>query len=328
GRQRQAACEGLHFLLQHGLGFAPRLGMGGDQQILDDRLLFGLEERDIDGDALEIALGGKFYHDKATARCALHFDLIELSLHLLHFCLELGGLFHHAHEIHVTRASIDARVQRSSFSEENGISLSPLPAWISCESRSGPRTSTISAPGKRVSTACTNGSARTPRINSARCASSCDFTVGAPVSLETTTIQRLPVHSESFRDNVVTSVFTALGSSAISRRPSSQRTNRTSRSRAVLTCRSRLSAARASTSSNRDNARTGAASSTRSTGSPATIAPASAARGTPRGVSNRGAAALVAFGCGVPPRCGGADVPVPLSASERTTSSGVGRSAT
>ena len=101
------------------------------------------------------------------------------------------------------------------------------------------------APGKRASTACTSGSARTPVFSSACRASCCDLRSAAPCSAETTTIQRRPVHCESLRERSLTSVLAALGSSAMSSRPSSQRTSRTSRSSAALTPRSRFCAASA-----------------------------------------------------------------------------------
>ena len=74
---------------------------------------------------------------------------------------------------------------------------------------------TISAPGKRASTAATSGSARTPVLSSAGRASFWAFTVGWPCSAETTTIQRRLVHCENLRARSLTSVFAALFSSAI-----------------------------------------------------------------------------------------------------------------
>ena len=92
------------------------------------------------------------------------------------------------------------------------------------------RTSTISAPGKRASTACTRGSARTPVLSSAWRASFCDLTVAlalfgrhhdhpAPVG---------PLRELS-RQVVDQRLRARFGSSPISSRPSSQRTSRTSR---------------------------------------------------------------------------------------------------
>ena len=71
------------------------------------------------------------------------------------------------------------------------MSSAPCPFEAASQAVASPplRTSTISAPGKRASTACTSGLARTSLLSSVFRASFCDLTVGWPSSVETTTIQ-------------------------------------------------------------------------------------------------------------------------------------------
>src|SRR5215472_16602467 len=93
-------------------------------------------------------------------------------------------------------------------------------------------------------TAWTKGSPRTPSFISALRISAWVRSEGEPASAEIATIQRRPVQSASFFESSPIKVLRAPASSAISRVPSSKRTSRTSRSRALLIERSRFSAAR------------------------------------------------------------------------------------
>src|SRR5262245_21854726 len=348
GRKRQAAGDGLHLVLQQRLGLAPRVGMGGHDEVLHDLLLRRLHQRVVDLDGLHLALSGELDADEAAARGALHLELVELGLHRFHLGLELSGLLHQAQEIShcsvlLRRASdrLSSRHQSSSSGRTWAPNAEPSSSGACSASSGSPvgsaggnaasplRTSTISAPGKRASTACTSGSARTPLLSSACRASFCDLTVGPPGSADTTTIQRRLVHCENLRARSLTSVFAALGSRPISSRPSSQRTSRTSRSSASLTPRSRFCTASAISSSKPPT--TSAAGPGSGSGRRATsLDGASAARGAPREVSTRGAPErdAEAIGAGAPaPDWLGARAAVPLPPSERTTSSGVGRSA-
>src|SRR5262245_12445319 len=367
-RQRQPAGEAFHLLLHHGLRLAPRIRVSRDDQVFDDVLFFRLEQGGVDRRAFHLALGGQLDHDETAARLAFDLDLVELGLHLLHFRLQLRRLFHQAHEIrHVVsivmlrhdgwsrdKGSPAARPRHqgtqgsspsayrpsgSKTSSAGGSADVSSPVPISAGAAfAGGRTPMISAPGNRLSTACTSGSAVTPRIRSALRASACDFSVGAPCSADTTTIQRRPVHCDSLRESSPTSVAAAPGSSATSSLPSSKATRRTSRSRTVRTTRSRFSPASAIRSSNRATASgagadagAGAASAMRAIGSRAGAAAewdAAAARANgaavARGPGPPGAPAIGE----TPPLPVRAAAPEPSpSASDRITSSGLGRSA-
>src|SRR5262245_25300733 len=199
--------------------------MGGDNEVLQDLLLRRLHQRVVDLDGLHLALSGEFDADQAAARGALHLELVELGLHRLHLGLELSGLFHQAQEIShcsiLLRRAPD-RLQEPASSSSSGRTCAPNAEPSSsgaCSVSSGSpvgsaggdaasplRTSTISAPGKRASTACTSGSARTPLLSSACRASFCDRTVGPPGSADTPTIRRRLVHSETLRARSLPSV--------------------------------------------------------------------------------------------------------------------------
>ena len=113
-----------------------------------------------------LALAGELDGDEPAARGALDLDLVELGLHRLHLGLEFGACFirprksaiaHLLPRVCATTAKPQARRSggRSASSEVQ-------PRGQDLRRRSPPapsRTSTISAPGKRASTACTSGSA-------------------------------------------------------------------------------------------------------------------------------------------------------------------------
>ena len=99
GRQRQPAGEALHLVLHHRLRLAARVRMRGDEQVFDDLLLLRLEQRVVDRNTLELALGAQPDGDQGAAGASLDLDLLELRLHLLQLRLQLGCLLHHSHEI-------------------------------------------------------------------------------------------------------------------------------------------------------------------------------------------------------------------------------------
>src|SRR5262245_53995457 len=179
--------------------------MGCDDEILQDLPLRRLHERVIDLDAFHLALAGEFDGDEAAARRALDLDLVELGLHRLHLGLEFSGLLHQSQEIRHRSlllrrpAQLNSSTQRSSSASSgrslcgncapnaepsssggsSGAASSEPPGDSSWGKAAAPlRTSTISAPGKRASTACTSGSARTPVLSSPCRATFCHRTLG------------------------------------------------------------------------------------------------------------------------------------------------------
>src|SRR6266852_6697550 len=102
-RQRQAAGNILHFLLQQCFGLSPRIGVCGNDEVFHNFLFLRLHEGWIYLNALHLALAGKPDSDDPSARHALDFNHVELSLHGFHLGLELSRLLHQAEEIcHVT----------------------------------------------------------------------------------------------------------------------------------------------------------------------------------------------------------------------------------
>src|SRR5208282_4141426 len=137
--------------------------MGGDEKVFEDFLLIGLDQRIVDMHGPELALAGKLDGEQAAAGRAIDLDAVELRLHRLHLRFEFGGLFHQAEKIsHTAPSYASSSAMSLSFWAISGTSSAPaagvLPGW---------RTSTISAPGKRWSTACTSGSPRTSSFSSA-----------------------------------------------------------------------------------------------------------------------------------------------------------------
>src|SRR5215471_5778418 len=100
GWERQAAGELFHLILQQHFRLAPRVGMGGDDQVLGDLVLVRLPQARIDRQTLELALGGEPHLHEIAARRALDFDAVELSLQLLHFRLKLRCLLRQIEKIH------------------------------------------------------------------------------------------------------------------------------------------------------------------------------------------------------------------------------------
>src|SRR5262245_32188482 len=76
GRQRQAAGDGFHLLLQHRLGLAPRVAEGGNDEVLHDLLLLRLDQGVVDLDALHVALAGELDRDQTAAGGALDLDVV------------------------------------------------------------------------------------------------------------------------------------------------------------------------------------------------------------------------------------------------------------
>src|SRR4051812_585944 len=70
-RERQATGDGAHLLLHKGLDLAAGVGVGGDDQILDDLLFIRLDQTHVDLDALHVALAVEPHCDEAAAGGAL-----------------------------------------------------------------------------------------------------------------------------------------------------------------------------------------------------------------------------------------------------------------
>ena len=229
--------------------------MRGDQQILEDFLLVRLDQRRVD---LARPSPRPWRSASPLTRPppddALDLDLVELVLHRLHLRSAAGPPASSGRENPPSRrfliesSSIDRRRRRPDCRRA-----------VFAASRRRP-----AAPAARRSAAHVDdlgaGKARQHRLDQrigrarrARARLLRGFRLRSqrrlrPASAETTTIQRRPVHCSSLRDRSLTSVCAALGSSAISSRPSSKRTSRTSRSSAGLVSRSRFSAASATSS--------------------------------------------------------------------------------
>src|SRR5262249_36894483 len=92
GRQREAAGEFFHLVLQQGFRLAPRIGMGGDDQVLGDLALLSLPRARTDREALELPLGGEPHLDEVPTRRALDLDAVEFGLERLHLRLKLRRL--------------------------------------------------------------------------------------------------------------------------------------------------------------------------------------------------------------------------------------------
>src|SRR5579863_7243322 len=122
--------------------------------------------------------------------------MAELFLHRLHFRLQLRRLLHHAENI--SHQSPSWNRYRSSLS---GLSAGSSPlASDSGGSGASLRTSTTLAPGNRASTSFTRGSASAARSRWFFWTSFCARSVDCPVSLDTITVQRRPVHCSSLRE--------------------------------------------------------------------------------------------------------------------------------
>src|SRR3954464_13625188 len=190
-RQRQTASEAFHLVLHNLFGFAARVSVSGNEQVFEDFFFARLDQRVVNLDAFHFALGAELNRDHAAAGGPFDSDAFELGLHLLHLRLQLCSLLHHAQKI--GHQSSRSQLSPKPMSSGSGISASVV-ARGSGTASLPPRTPTISAPGKRSSTALTNGSARTPTSSSAFLTSATDFSVGAPGSREITTIHDRPVH--------------------------------------------------------------------------------------------------------------------------------------
>jgi hypothetical protein len=84
-----------HKLLEPALG----IGMGGDDQILENLLLFGLEQARIDIGPRERTFAIERDLDEPAARLPDDRHLAELCLHVLHAGLHLLDLLHHGAKI-------------------------------------------------------------------------------------------------------------------------------------------------------------------------------------------------------------------------------------
>ena len=121
----------------------------------------GLDQLLVDAHALHVALGGQRDRHHAAARGALDRDLVELGLHLLHLRLQLRRLLHQPEEISHRSPVIVAGAVVVGIGQRL-IVAGRRHSVVRRDQSSRRRTPTISAPGKRASTACTSGSARTP----------------------------------------------------------------------------------------------------------------------------------------------------------------------
>src|SRR5690606_38185409 len=102
GRQREPFGDLGEFLLGPRLRSFRRLLDRGDDQVLDHLALLGLEERGIDREPAQLALGRGHRLHEAGARLALDLDRVELLLHLGHLGLHLLRLTHEL--AHVAKA--------------------------------------------------------------------------------------------------------------------------------------------------------------------------------------------------------------------------------
>src|SRR5712691_12421541 len=216
-RQRQAAGQFAHFFFHRALGLGAGIGVSRRNQILDDFLFRGLQQARVDRNVFQRALGAEDDGDKPAASRAGVLGRLELRLHLLHAALQLLHLAHHAHEV---------GHHGSPRSSESRSSIAPSPVSVSLAASSRRRTSTISAPGKRSSTAFTKGSERTSCASATFFAAALSASVGAPSESEIATNQRLPVHSVSLVESSLVMPAGTPDASAISRRPSWMRTSR------------------------------------------------------------------------------------------------------
>src|ERR1700760_520556 len=115
--------------------------MGGDEQILEDFTILGLQKGLIDTDGFHRALGVESNLDEAAAGLAFDLDRLHLSLHLLK--LRLGGLhlLHEAHDVaHACLSSFRMGENQSSdivSRNSNGSSSPTLSALTSEAALSG-----------------------------------------------------------------------------------------------------------------------------------------------------------------------------------------------
>src|SRR6266705_12795 len=121
-----------------------RLVEGGDDEILEDLDLVGVDERLVDLDSPQVALAADRHLDE-PAGGAGHLDGLELRLHLGHLGLHLLRLLHHLPEI------LHATSSPSLISSASAVSAG-APAGGGSS-----RTVSIVAPGKASRTARTIG---------------------------------------------------------------------------------------------------------------------------------------------------------------------------
>src|SRR6187402_2285895 len=76
-RQAELAGDGLHLLLHRDLGLAARIVVRGNQEILEDLDVLGLDQGWIDLDALHVHLRGHAHRDQPAARGTLDLDIAE-----------------------------------------------------------------------------------------------------------------------------------------------------------------------------------------------------------------------------------------------------------
>ena len=121
--------------------------------------------------AAHFALAGKLHGQQPAAGRAFDLDAVELGLHRLHLRFEFGGLFHQAekisHRLVTCVYRLSSVIGRRRHVAAAVVRTRNLVGVCRSARRRGGRTSTISAPGKRASTACTSGSPRTPSFSSA-----------------------------------------------------------------------------------------------------------------------------------------------------------------
>src|SRR5229473_5521456 len=184
-RQLQPAGQLRHLLGDMRLDAVLRLVEGGDDEILEDLDLVGIDERLVDLDPPQIALAADRHLDEPAAGGAGHLDGLELRLHLGHLGLHLLRLLHHLPEI------LHATSSPSLASSASAVSAG-APAGGGSS-----RTVSMVAPGNASRTArtigCSAASLRKWRVRW----SACSRRLGAPASRETLTTQRAPVQVPS-----------------------------------------------------------------------------------------------------------------------------------
>src|SRR5262245_8235656 len=98
GRKRQTARQALHLLLHRLLDLSLGVVVSGDDEVLEDLGLAGVEQRRIDADARHVAFAGERDRHHAAAGAALDLRALKLGLHVGDAALQRLRLLHHLGE--------------------------------------------------------------------------------------------------------------------------------------------------------------------------------------------------------------------------------------
>src|SRR5262245_3027992 len=211
--------------------------MSGDDEVLEDFALAGIEQRRIDADGRHVAFAGDRHRHHAAAGAALDLRSLKLGLHIGDAALQRLRLLHHLGEVLHQLVPSSLNSSGASLSGPSGAG-----------SGTG-RTAVMRAPGKCCITCLTEGCSRTLSIARTSLSRRCAPSGVAPSSSLTATIHTRPVHAFSLRIKSWPSSRGACGSGLISMMPGLKRTSRTCSTRACLSLRSRFASASPTTSS-------------------------------------------------------------------------------